>query len=111
MVATNKFGKRERDRSLFDHLTVDDFKNTNVRCLDVQDLLEEYAGGTVVHKSLQNIDVYTLVERFIERNRDSSIVIDECPFLANPDNIGPPIDCIINALVSKKYAILEYAIS
>ena len=66
---------------LFDIYTrIYDFVGTNVRVLSAQDLLTFYLSKNK-SANREDVDIYKLVEFFIQHHSNGHFILDECPFL------------------------------
>ena len=85
MVGVNSCGKVENDQHIFDIYTKEcDFWGSNVVVKSAQDLLNFYESQHPFVDGTQTIDIYTLVENFVEQHPYAHYVLDECPFLGMP---------------------------
>ena len=81
LVAANKKGRHLNEFFTFDIMTKMDMETTEVRVLDVHDLVNEYKKNNN-GKIPDELTVYELVLDLIDHNQDGSFFLDECPFLA-----------------------------
>ena len=85
LLAADRKGRPRNDYFTFDIMSKIDLENTEVKVLDVHDLVEEYKrhhNGKIG----KDITVYKLVDDLVDHNPDDSFFVDECPFEA--DNGG-----------------------
>jgi hypothetical protein len=59
-----------------------DFQSTDVNMKSAQDLFEYYESHNK-GSDKKEIDIYTLVEYFVQNHRNGHFVLDEVPFLPN----------------------------
>ena len=81
MVGLDEYGEVDEHEHLFDIFTKSyDFHGSNVRVLSAQDLWTFYQSK---NKGAQreDVDIYTLVEFFIQHHSNGNFILDECPFL------------------------------
>ena len=84
MVGTNGRGIVDEYEHIFDIYTkLYDFKSSDVHIKSAQDILEYYQANNKGN-DIKNIDVYTLVEYFVQKHPDAHFVLDEVPLL-KPD--------------------------
>ena len=80
LAATRGYGKPEPHSFIFDLITKLEFKDSNVKALDVLDLLGAYKIQNPTYDT-KEITVYDLVEYFVQENSDADVIVDECPIL------------------------------
>ena len=103
LVAADARGMPQGEKYVFDVASKLEMENTNVRAIDAQDLVKFYndqqavRGGfdpdtaaTIVAVNDGGLNVYELVEFFVQANPNSCIIIDECPFISGRSCI--PVD-------------------
>ena len=81
MVGVDEWGKVDEHEYLFDIFTkLYDFSGCKVQVLSAQDLWTFYQSK---NKGVQlwDVDIYTLVEFFVQHHPDGHFILDECPFL------------------------------
>ena len=81
----------DANTSFFDWYTKEyAFVGTNVEVLSAQDLRKFYDQHhqPSMWQKFKRIDIYTLVEFFVERNSNGHFIIDECPILGFKDWAG-----------------------
>ena len=81
LVGANEDGIVNDDEYIFDIFTkAYDFDGSHVKVVSAQDLWAFYESK---NKGAQrvNLDIYFLVEYFIEHHQHGHFVLDECPFL------------------------------
>ena len=81
MVGVDEWGKVDEHEYLFDIFTkLYDFSGCKVQVLSAQDLWTFYQSK---NKGVQlwDVDIYTLVEFFVQHHPDGNFILDECPFL------------------------------
>ena len=81
LLASDSVGEIEDEYFTFDIASKLGFKNTLVEAVDCHDLLRHYNMKIQHTKSKERIDVYELVEGFVQSYPEASFFIDECPFL------------------------------
>ena len=81
LVGVDGFGIVEKDEFIFDIYTkLYDFHGSNIKVVSAQDLWTFYKSKEMgVDKS--NVDIYCLVEYFVQHHLDGHFVLDECPFI------------------------------
>ena len=57
-----------------------EFQDNSVKVISTQDLWTFYKSKTKVADKLK-VDIYCLVEYFVQHHSDGHFVLDECPFL------------------------------
>ena len=95
----NRKGVIKQERYLFDLLSEVELSRKNVKFIDVQYLidvyqpkdidvmfLKEFKDDITKEDICKSANVYQLVESFVRQNPNSSIIIDEFPFLAGRDS-------------------------
>ena len=80
LAAADDRGKPKRQSYIFDLITKLEFKDSNVKALDVLDLLASYKTQNPTYDA-KEITVYYLVKHFVQENSDADIIVDECPIL------------------------------
>ena len=86
LVGVDEFGNVEDHEHIFDIYTkLYDFKHHDVIVKSAQDLWDWYKRKTRLHwfKKKEDVNIYQLVEYFVQHNRRAHYVLDECPFLSN----------------------------
>ena len=85
LVSVERNGKVEDHEHIFDIYTkLYDFKDHDVIVKSAQDLWDEFAKRNP-GSDKQGVNIYQLVEDFVQHNRRAHYVLDECPFLSNKD--------------------------
>ena len=81
LVGVDDRGMTDSDEYIFDIYTKSyDFRGSNVKVVSAQDLWAFYESKNKGADRL-NVNIYSLVEFFIQHNLDGHFVLDECPFL------------------------------
>ena len=82
LVGANSLkGFVDKDEYIFDIFTKEyDFQGSNVKVVSAQDLCTFYESKNEGADHLE-VDIYFLVEYFIQHHLDGHFVLDECPFL------------------------------
>ena len=81
MVGVDKYGIVDEHEHLFDIFTkLYDFYGSSVHVLSAQDLWSFYQSKKK-GANREDVDIYTLVEFFIQHHANGNFVLDECPFL------------------------------
>ena len=81
MVSVDMWGKIDEHEHLFDIFTkLYDFSGGKVQVLSAQDLWTFYESRNKGAKR-EDVDIYTLVEFFIQHHPNGHFILDECPFL------------------------------
>ena len=71
----------DKDEYIFDIYTKSyDFQGSSVKILSAQDLWAFYQSKNQ-RANREKVDIYCLVEYFIQHHLDGNFVLDECPFL------------------------------
>lgn len=81
MVGVNEKGIVDEYEHIFDLFTkMYDFHGSDVHVISAQDLWHFFASkNKVVNR--ENVDIYILVEYFVQHHPEGNFVTDECPFL------------------------------
>ena len=109
LLAADKKGRPRNAYFTFDLMSKLDMKNTEVKVLDVHDLIEEYKkhhNGQIG----EDITVYELVDDLIDHNLDGDFFLDECPFPAEDEDFEDFED-FDSTYDSKSDLISKYQIS
>ena len=81
LVGVNDKGIVDEDEYIFDIYTkLYDFHGSNVKVVSAQDLWTFYESKNKGADRL-NVDIYFLVDYFIQHHLEGHFVLDECPFL------------------------------
>ena len=81
MVGVDEKGIVDEYEHIFDLFTkMYDFHGSDVHVISAQDLLHFFASKYKV-VDRENVDIYTLVEYFVENHPEGNFIADECPFL------------------------------
>ena len=81
LVGVDYRGVIDSDEYIFDIYTKSyDFHGSNVKVVSAQDLWAFYESQNK-GADRSKVDIYFLVEYFIQHNLDGHFVLDECPFL------------------------------
>ena len=91
LVATDKSGHPYNERYVFDVASKLEMENTGVQVIDIPDLVDFYYAPNAIQNERTitktgKLKLYDFVESFVERNRNSAIIIDECPILKQRGN-------------------------
>ena len=82
LLGADQKGKPRRLQFIFDLVTKwYDFRNTNVKMVDVRMLCDNYENTT--GKDSSDVDVYTISLQFIKDHPNSHYLFDEVPFIEN----------------------------
>ena len=82
LLASDRKGKPRPFRHVFDFCTKTcDFKQTNVKAIDVQDLCHHYRHTTKYKRS--DVNVYELALHYMRDCPDAHYILDEVPILVN----------------------------
>ena len=80
-MGVDGFGIVEKDEFIFDIYTKgNDFQGSNVKVVSAQDLWTFYESRNEGADRFE-VDIYCLVEYFVQHHLDGHFVLDECPFL------------------------------
>ena len=80
-MGVNDFGKVEKDEYIFDIYTkLYDFHGSNVKVISAQDLWTFFESKKK-RADRAKVDIYCLVEYFVQNHLDGHFVLDEVPFL------------------------------
>ena len=81
MVGVDEKGIVDEYEHIFDLFTkMYDFHGSDVHVISAQDLLHFFASKyKVVNR--ETVDIYTLVEYFVENHPEGNFIADECPFI------------------------------
>ena len=89
LLASDQFGKPKNEYFTFDEASKIDLEDTDVKVLDVHELLLMYKQRhpEMNEEALKAVTVYELADDLIEADPKASYFFDECPFIAsrNPD--------------------------
>ena len=82
IVGVEQNGVVDEHEYIFDIFTkIYDFLGSNVQVLSAQDMLAFYESKNKGDNQ-KYIDIYSLVEYFVQQNSHGHFIIDECPILA-----------------------------
>ena len=81
LVGVDRYGNVEDHEHIFDIYTkLYDFKHHDVIVKSAQDLWDEFAKQNPGSRR-RGVNIYQLVEDFVQHNRRAHYVLDECPFI------------------------------
>ena len=81
LVGVDELGMVDKYEYIFDIYTqMYDFQGSDVKVVSAQDLWNFYESKNKRADQLK-VDIYYLVEYFVEHHSDGHFVLDECPFL------------------------------
>ena len=88
LVGVNSIGKVDEHEHLFDIFTkLYDFSGHKVQVLSAQDLWTFYQSKNLGAKR-KDVNIYDLVEFFIQHHPNGHFTFDECPFLGTKGSYG-----------------------
>ena len=80
LVGADFRGDVQKEEGIYDIYTKEyDFKDSAVMVKSAQDLWDDYAQNNGSDR--KSIDIYALVEHFVQQHPDAHFILDECPFL------------------------------
>ena len=86
MVGVTSYGTVDEDEYIFDIYTkLYDFHGSYVKVVSAQDLWAFYKSMNKGAKR-EDVDIYFLVEFFIQHHPNGHFILDECPFLLTKDS-------------------------
>ena len=81
MVGANQYGIVDEHEHIFDLYTkAYDFLGSDVQVISARDLYEFYQASNE-RADRKKVDVYFLVEYFVQHHPEEHYIIDECPFV------------------------------
>ena len=87
-MGVNIFGFVDKDKYIFDIYTKSyDFHGSHVKVISAQDLWTFYESKNK-GADQSEVDIYCLVEYFIQHHSDGHFILDECPFLSITSRYG-----------------------